>query len=67
MHAIGSSEVKGETPVKPTIINRLSIIPVTPGHNPYGEMMNYAKPMVVPSTIPANELNREVTKPRSGS
>ena len=55
LQALGNTEVKGETPVTPPIVTSITIHPVTPEHNPYGEMMSYAKPLVVPTTLPRNK------------
>jgi peptidyl-prolyl cis-trans isomerase B (cyclophilin B) len=55
MQAIGATPVggpSGDVPQTPTIIKKIEIHPVTPGNNPYGEMMSYAKPIVVPATLP---------------
>jgi peptidyl-prolyl cis-trans isomerase B (cyclophilin B) len=53
LQGIGASPVKGEVPLKPTVIDKIDIKPVTREHNPYGEMMSYAKPLVVPTTEPS--------------
>ncbi len=56
MHAIGSAPVGGpnnDAPQTPAIVKQIEIKTVTPGNNPYGEMMSFAKPLVVPSTLPA--------------
>jgi peptidyl-prolyl cis-trans isomerase B (cyclophilin B) len=53
MQAIGSGTVKGETPENPVVVKSIEIKPVTPQENPYGEMMGYAKPLVLPATLPS--------------
>jgi peptidyl-prolyl cis-trans isomerase B (cyclophilin B) len=50
LKAIGSAPVKGETPENPVVVKKIEINPVTRQTNPYGEMMSYAKPLVVPTT-----------------
>lgn len=55
MHAIGSEPVSGpgnDTPKTPTVIKQIKILPVTQQQNPYGEMMSFAHPLVVPATLP---------------
>src|SRR5262249_5162276 len=65
---IGSTPVGGETgdvPKTPTIVKKIEVHSVTPQNNPYGEMMSFAKPIVVPSTVPSKELKQEGTRPRT--
>ena len=57
MQAIGATPVGGPTgdvPQTPTIVNKIAIHSVTAANDPYGEMMSYAKPIVVPTTLPAS-------------
>ena len=56
MQAIGATPVGGPTgdvPQTPTVINKIEIHSVTAANDPYGEMMSYAKPIVVPTTLPS--------------
>ena len=53
LQTIGASPVKTETPTTPVMVKSIEIKPVTPENNPYGEMMSYAKPIVMPTTLPA--------------
>ena len=53
MQAIGVSPVGGSTgdvPTTPTIVKKIEIHAVTSQNNPYGEMLSFAKPLIVPST-----------------
>jgi hypothetical protein len=55
MHAIGATAVAGtnnDAPKTPIVIKEIKVLPVTLQANPYGEMMSFAHPLVVPATLP---------------
>src|SRR5262249_28083892 len=56
VHAIGNAPVgspTGDAPQTPVTIKSIKVYPVTADKNPYGEMMSYAKPTIIPTTVPS--------------
>lgn len=55
MQAIGSVPVGGagnDTPKTPVIVKQVEILPVTHDRNPYLEILSFAKPAALPTTLP---------------
>jgi peptidyl-prolyl cis-trans isomerase B (cyclophilin B) len=56
MHAIGAEAASGtsnDAPKTPTVIKEINVLPVTLQENPYVQMMSFAHPIPLPTTLPS--------------
>jgi peptidyl-prolyl cis-trans isomerase B (cyclophilin B) len=57
LHAIGEAPNTGtgsDTPKNPVIVKGIEVLPVTMKQNPYAELLSFAKPVALPTTVPSS-------------